>query len=94
MRLSEDKTSHLSHLVYDALVKQGAVRFLVDDAKARRELKQSIARWLKSEEEIDETVRKKILSYSRKITEGSPEWDVLFQKHYLEEMNKRGKGQG
>ncbi len=91
MRISEEKTSHLAHIVFDALTKNGAVRLLVDDAKVRRELKQAVARWLKAEEEIEETVRKKIVSYSRKITEGSPEWDVLFQKHYLEELNKRGK---
>lgn len=91
MRLTENKIAHLSHLVFDALVKAGSVELLEEDAKVRRELKQAITRYLKKEEEIEETVRKKIFSYSRKIVEGSPEWDVLFQKHYQEELKKRGQ---
>lgn len=90
MRLSEDKVRHLAHLAYDTLLQAGA-EVAVDDAKARRELKGVITRWLKAEEEIDESVRKTIRSYSRNIVEGSPEWDVLFQKHYKEELGRRGK---
>ncbi|MBI5189424.1 MAG: DUF507 family protein [Nitrospirae bacterium] len=91
MRLSEDKISHLSHVAFDALVKGGAAELLADDAKVRRELKQLIARRVKEEDEVGDIVRKKIQSYSRRIMEGSPEWDVMFRKHYEEEMNKRGK---
>lgn len=91
MRLSEDKISHLSHVAFDALVKGGAAELLEDDAKVRRELKQLIARRMKEEDEVEDIVRKKIQSYSRRILEGSPEWDVMFRKHYEEEMNKRGK---
>ena len=91
MRLTENKIAHLSHLVFDALTKAGAVELLEEDTRVRRELKQAITRFLKREEEIEETVRKKLFSYSRKIVEGSPEWDVLFQKHYQEELKKRGQ---
>ncbi|MHB8173675.1 MAG: DUF507 family protein [Nitrospirota bacterium] len=91
MRISEDKIAHLSHIVFDALVKSGAAEALEEDAKVRRELKQAIAKSLKGEEELEETVRKKVLSYSRKIMEGSPEWDILFRKHYQEELKKRGR---
>ena len=90
MRLSEDKIAHLSHVAFDALFKGGAALLLEDDGKARRELKQAIARFVKEEDDLDETVRKKVMSYSRKIQEGSPEWDVLYQKHYQEEQKKRG----
>ena len=90
MRLSEEKITHLSHVIFDALSKKGAIK-AADDARVRRELKQIIARQVKKEEEVEEAVRKKILSYSRKILEGSPEWDVLFQKHYQEELKKKGR---
>jgi len=91
MRLSEDKITHLSHVVFDALSGSGGFELLVDDAKARREIKTMITRWLSKEEEVEEAVRKKIRSYSRNIQEGSPEWDVLFHKHYQEELSRRGK---
>lgn len=91
MKLSDDKIAHLSHVVFDALVKSGAAEVPdKDDARSRRELKQAIAKSLKVQEELEETVRKKVLSYSRKIQEGSPEWDILFHKHYQEELKKKG----
>jgi hypothetical protein len=91
MKFSEDKIAHLSHIVFDALVKEGTVELLEDDALVRRELKQSIAKHLKSEDEIDDIVRRKIQSYSRKVLEGSPEWDVMYGKHYEEELRKKGR---
>ncbi len=91
MRISEDKIAHLSHIVFDALVKTKAAEALEEDAKVRRELKQAIAKSLKGEEELEETVRKKVLSYSRKVQEGSQEWDILFRKHYQEELKKKGR---
>jgi hypothetical protein len=34
-------------------------------------------------------VRRTLASYSRKIVEGSREWDVMYQKLYDEEFAKR-----
>ena len=41
------------------------------------------------DDEIDAIVRKKLESYSRKIVEKSPEWDVLYQKFFKEELKKK-----
>ena len=81
----------MAHVSFDALFKGHAFELMADDARVRRELKQALTRGLKAEEEIEDSVRRKIQSYSRNIMEGSPEWDVLFQKHYQEELKKRGK---
>jgi len=91
MRLSDDKISHLSHVAYDALIKGGAAELSAEDSKVRKEIKQIVARYLKKDDEVDDAVRKKIQSYSKKVVEGTPEWDVLYHKHYREEMDKRGK---
>ena len=91
MRLSENKVAHLSHVVFDALIKGGAAELAAEDAKVRKEIKLSIARYVKKEDEVEDLVRKKIQSYKKRVVEGSSEWDVLFQKHYREEMDKRGK---
>lgn len=92
MRLSEDKVRHMSHMVYDGLSRSGAADFGPDDAKVRREIRLAMTRWLKTEDEVEDAVRKIIRSYSRNIVEGSPEYDVMFQKHYKEELARRGKG--
>ena len=44
------------------------------------------------EEQIHRLVRSRLQSYSRRIPEGSPEWDVLYEKTYREELSKRRLG--
>jgi hypothetical protein len=40
---------------------------------------------------IDESVRRKLQSYSKKIHEGSSEWEILYQKFFEEEAAKKGR---
>lgn len=91
MRLSEDKARQISHECFDALIESRTVDLAGDEVQVRREIKIAVTEWLKNEEAIEESVRKTIRSYSRKVPEGTPEYDLLFQKHYKEELVKRGK---
>ncbi len=94
MMLSEDKISHLSHVLLKGLMKQGLVELVEDEAAIRREIKRTIVSELKIGEEIDEIVRKKLQSFSRKLIEGSPEWEVLYKKFFREEEIKKGRATG
>ena len=94
MMLSEDKISHLSHVLLRGLMKQGLVQLVEDEAAIRREIKRTIVSELKIGEEIDEIVRKKLQSFSRKLIEGSPEWEVLYKKFFREEEIKKGRATG
>lgn len=89
MRLSEDRISHISHLIIDALLKDDLVDFVRKEA-ALQEVKRTITDYLKVEDEVDEFVRRKIRSMSRVIPEGGREWDVLYKKFFQEEIAKRG----
>jgi hypothetical protein len=40
------------------------------------------------QEELEETIRKRILTQKRDIPEGSAEYEVLFRKYYEDEMKK------
>jgi len=91
MRLSRAKINHLSHLLINALEKEPTVELLKESNLVRLDIVRIITRELRIEDEVDETVRKKLSSYSRKILEGSQEWEVLYQKTYEEELTKRGK---
>ena len=42
------------------------------------------------EEQADENARKVCASYSRKLREGTDEWDILYNKHYEEHLSKSG----
>ncbi len=91
MRLSEDRISHVSHLILDRLVQDRDVDVLLAEERLLREIKQTITRELQFEDEADTTARRMIQSLSRKVPEGSREWDVLYRKYFEEEMNRRRK---
>ncbi len=94
MMLSEDKISHLSHVLLRELIRQELVETNEDDGAIRREIKRTIVSELKIGEEIDEVVRKKLQSFSKKLIEGSPEWEVLYKKFFREEEIKKGRATG
>jgi hypothetical protein len=88
VRLSEDKISHLAHLLLEGALRDGLVA-TSDRMKALNLTKEVLNRYARLDEEIDADVRKKLASYSRGVGEGSREWDVLYRKHFDEEMKKR-----
>lgn len=89
MSLSEDKISHISHLILNKIKKDKIATFITEEAKVLKEIKTVIMNEMKIDVEIDAFVRGKIESYSRKIVEGSPEWEVLYKKFFGEESKKR-----
>lgn len=91
MLLSDDKVSHLSHVILDHLKSSPSVRLTGEETRALREIKRVLAAELAQEEEVDRLVRKRLASYSRPIPEGSPEWEVLYRKTMEEERRKRSK---
>jgi uncharacterized protein len=94
MMLSEDKISHLSHVLLKGLLLKGMVEVVEDEGTIRREIKRTIVSELKVGEEIDQIVRKKLQSFSKKLIEGSPEWEVLYKKFFREEEIKKGRATG
>lgn len=89
--LSEDKVSHLSHIILDAVKGSAAVCMRSGEEQVLKEIKRVLAGELAQEEEIDRKVKAKLSSYSRGIVEGSPEWDVLYRKTFEEETRKHTK---
>lgn len=89
--LSEDKISHLSHVILQAVTKSPLVRVQADEALILKDIKRVLASELAQEEDIDRKVREKLASYSRGIVEGSAEWDVLYRKTFEEETRKHTK---
>ncbi len=89
MNFSEERLSHISHLILDALnresfIEQGGSSSVLHD------IKKVMMKYFAAGDEVDDLVRAKIHSYSRPIPEGSSDWSVMYDKLYEEEMNKRG----
>ncbi len=88
--LSEEKISHLSHVLLKGMLDRKVVEAKDEEGKIRRQIKLSITSFLKVGEDIETVIKKKLQSFSRNITEGSQEWEVLYRKFFDEESAKRG----
>ena len=89
MILSEDRQSHLAHIVTDGVWEDDLVDY-TDEDQALRLAKKAIAEFVKKELDIDKKAREKVASLKRGVIEGSPEWDIMYKKYYEEERNRRG----
>lgn len=89
--LSDEKVTHLTHVVLKGLIDRNLVELNDEEGKIRREMQRIIFNELKIGEDIDLVIRKKLQSFSRKLVEGSPEWEILYKKFFREEEVKRGR---
>jgi hypothetical protein len=55
-----------------------------------RVAKRAISKFVTEFAEIDSKVRGMVASLKRNVPEGSPEWDVMYNKYFEEEMRRRG----
>jgi hypothetical protein len=90
--LTDDKASHLSHVILKAAKQSAHLRFKDEETAVLRTIKRVLAAELADEIETDRVVRQRLASYARPPIEGSPEWDVLYRKFLDEELRKRKKG--
>lgn len=91
MMLSDDKITHMTHVILKGLVDKGLIILKEDAGLLRREIKRTLINELKISEDIDIVVRRKLQSFSKKLVEGSPEWDVLYKKYFEEEEIRKGR---
>ncbi|MGE3536394.1 MAG: DUF507 family protein [Candidatus Tectimicrobiota bacterium] len=89
MSLSREKINHLSQMLTQGLEDLPEVELHASTNDIRLEIVKAINEALKLEDLIDSAVRRTLNSYTRKIPEGSREWDVMYQKLYDEEFDKR-----
>ncbi len=89
MSLSREKVNHLSHIIVQGLGELSGITLEEPPNTVRLEIVRSFQEALQLEEAIEATVKRTLNSYSRKIVEGSREWDVMYQKLYDEELDKR-----
>jgi hypothetical protein len=85
-RLSDNRINALARLVLRELATAGEV---VNERAALAESKRVLAEHFQRDDKIDELVRRKIASLSRRVVPGSMEWDVLYRRYFEEESRKR-----
>ena len=90
IRFSEGRLSYLAHQIVNILRHEGLAE-IESDRLVLAEIKRSLDLQRDRESKLDEIVRRKIDSLSRKVPPGSREWDILYQR-YLEEEHRKQKG--
>ena len=90
MRLSNDKINHISKLIINDLEKHDNFDYKTDLNDVRLEIAKVMKVFLGIEDQADESARKICASYSRKLREGTDEWDILYNKHYEEYLSNHG----
>jgi uncharacterized protein len=86
VKLSEQRISHLAHLVVDGLWRDDLVDYR-DEANALQVAKETLTKLLSIDDEVDTLVRQQ-LSRQQKVI-GSREWQILYDKYFRAEMDKR-----
>jgi len=90
-RASDGRISALSHLILAELKKGNEVADLRADRLVLTEIKAALADFFNVDDALDAKVRRKIASLSRRVPEGSGEWDVLYRQYLEEEKRKLGR---
>ena len=88
MKFSDARISYLAHHIVGVL-KQEHLAQIEADRHVLAELKRVLGQEHGRDARIDETVRRKIASLSRRIPPGGREWDVLYQQYSAEERRKQ-----
>jgi hypothetical protein len=86
MNFSEARISQLAHLIKDGLWRDDLVDYR-DEGRALQVLKTTISRLLAAEQEVDRLVRDRLQRQHQ--VPGSREWQLLYERYFREEMNKR-----
>ncbi|HTM10544.1 MAG TPA: DUF507 family protein [Verrucomicrobiae bacterium] len=86
--LTESRISHLAHLIIDGVWKNDLADF-PNESRALAETKRVLQEFFGGEDRLDDVVRQKIQSLSRRVAPGSREWDVLYRKYMEEELRKQ-----
>lgn len=89
IKFSEGRLSYLAHQIVTTLRSEGLAE-VENDRLVLAEIKRALDAPREQDSRVDEIVRRKIASLSRKVPPGSREWDVLYQR-YLEEERRKQK---
>jgi len=88
MRLSHERCVHLSHQVINLFEDDDRVEFLSEINDIRHKILQILEAEMVRQEELEESIRRRITTQRRDIPEGSAEYELLYRKYYEDEMKK------
>jgi len=86
----EERYSDIAHKILDLLYEEDLIHFDIEEIRIKNMIYSAITNYVAQENEIDDAVLEKIKSYKRELIPGTDDYDVLYERLYLEELTKRG----
>jgi len=86
----EDRFSDISHKILDELYEEDLIHFDVTENRIKNIIYNAITSFLADSSEIEDLVMDKIRYYKKRYIPGTDEFEILHEKIYREELNKRG----
>ena len=90
MKISRDKINHISSLIVNDFAKRDELDYKVDLNELRLDITRTMTEILQLDDKADTEARRIMGTYKNAPREGSPEWDIMYQKHFDEFTNKQG----
>ena len=86
----EERFSDLAHTILDNLYEEDLIHYDVNENRIKNIIYDAITGFVADTSEIESAVIDKLRSYKRKLIPGTDEYEILYEKHYQEELQKRG----
>lgn len=86
----DDRYNDLAHRILDELYENYLAEYDVSDNQVKNIIFKSFKSFAKAYDEIDDIVYEKIKKMKREYIPGTPEYELVYDKLYREELAKRG----
>ena len=91
MKISREKINHISSLIVRDFAKRDELDYKVDLNDIRLDITRVMTDILQLDDKADAEARRIMNTYINAPRVGSPEWDIMYQKHFDEYMNKQSR---
>ncbi len=86
----EERFSDLAHKILDELYEEDLIQYDVGENMIKNIIYNAMTAFVAEDNELHYAVVDKIKSYKRKYIPGTDEYEILYEKLYKEELQKRG----
>jgi len=86
----EEIYSEISHKILDELYEEDLIHFDVSENRIKNIIYGAITSFIAEASEIEDAIMDKIRTYKKRYIPGTDEFDILHEKLYREELQKRG----
>lgn len=90
-KLSRNKVNFLASLITDYIKDNDELDYNGDIGNIRLRIFHLIMDELRLFNQIEDSAKERVRSQKKTVPEGSREWEILFRKYAIEELDKMGK---